>query len=113
MSNAMRRTYILMFLIVGLTLALLTGCANLAVYRNPASDIPVMNVYPGTRTAAVAGMVVAWPQMMLDRGDNGFMAENIFTIPLSLFVFADAICEIPFDTVFLPVDYYLYRKRRD
>lgn len=54
--------------------------------------------------AAGASVIVAYPQMMSTTGGNGFEFVNIFTIPLGLLVFCDAVCEFPVDTVCLPFD---------
>lgn len=85
-------------------LSLASGCVNLLTTRNPFSDCKVGQAYQSTRMAAGASVIVAYPQMMSTTGGNGFEFVNIFTIPLGLLVFCDAVCEFPVDTVCLPFD---------
>ena len=93
--------------IVALACVLASGCVNIVGARNPWSTMKVEECYQSTRLAASAAIITAFPQLMSDSpSTEGFMVENVFTIPLSLFVFADAICEIPFDTLFLPYDWF-------
>ena len=96
--NQMKRT------IAIILLSLASGCVNLLSSRNPFSDCKVEQVYQSTRMAAGASVFVAYPQMMSTTGGNGFEFVNIFTIPLGLLVFCDAVCEFPVDTVCLPFD---------
>lgn len=88
------------------------GCVNIAFTRNPFSDSKIGGCYQSTRIAACAAVVVAFPQMMSDNpSDYDFMFGNIFTVPLSVVVFADAICESPIDTLCLPYDMFASEKK--
>lgn len=88
------------------------GCVNLALTRNPFSDTKINGCYQSTKIAACAAVVVAFPQMMSDNpSDYDFMFGNIFTVPLSVVVFADAICESPIDTLCLPYDMFASEKK--
>lgn len=99
-------------LIIGLACSLTCGCVNILGARNPFADkMKVEECYQSTRIAAGATMIVAFPQLMSDNPrDYHFMADNFLTIPLSVVVLADTICEVPFDTLFLPYDFYASRK---
>ncbi len=39
--------------------------------------------------------------------DKGFIAENIFTVPVGCVCFVDVACECALDTVLWPADYWL------
>jgi len=88
--------------------ALLCGCINLYT-RFPTTDARIERVCQCSREAAALSIVCAFPQMMSDSpGDNGWMWENLLTIPfLGLPCAVDAVCEACIDTVCLPVDWPL------
>lgn len=89
-----------------------SGCVSVAYTRNPFSDSELQVTYQATRTAAMASIIVAFPQMMSDCPGTGFDPFNIFTIPLGVLVLGDAVAEAAVDTVCLPVDWPLSRARR-
>lgn len=93
-------------------LAMLAGCVN-CYTRWPTTDERIDRVYQCSREAAALSVIASFPQMMSDGpGDNGFMWENIFTIPfLGLPCAVDAVCEACIDTVCLPVDWPLAAAR--
>ena len=109
MSNAMRRSYVMLFLVVSMCVAFLSGCCNVMT-RNPISDMQIGSCYQSTGLACTAAALVAFPQSMGAGPTPGFIPENIFTIPLGIVVLADGTCEFCLDTVFLPVDYFLSKR---
>ena len=94
--------------------AMLCGCIN-GYTRFPTTDAKIERVYQCSREAAALSIVCSFPQMMSDcPSDNGWMWENLFTIPfLGLPCAVDAVCEACIDTVLLPVDWPLSASRRD
>lgn len=81
------------------------GCVNLYT-RFPTTDERIERVYQCSREAAGLSILVAFPQMMSDcPGDNGYMWENIFTVPLGCLCLCDALVEATVDTVCLPYDW--------
>lgn len=88
------------------------GCVNLYT-RCPWTDERIDRVYQCSREAAGLSVLVAFPQMMSDcPGDNGYMWENIFTVPLGCLCLCDAAVEACVDTVCLPVDWPLAASRK-
>ena len=92
----------------------LSGCINLYT-RFPTSEPRIERVYQCSHQAAGLSIVASFPQMMSDcPSDNGFMVENLFTIPfLGLPCAVDAICEACIDTVCLPIDWPLSASRKE
>ena len=89
------------------------GCVNLYT-RWPTTDERIDRVYQCSREAAALSVLVAFPQMMSDcPGDNGFMWENIFTVPVGCLCLCDAAAEACVDTVCLPVDWPLAASRKE
>ena len=88
------------------------GCVNLYT-RCPWTNERIDRVYQCSREAAGLSLLVAFPQMMSDcPGDNGYMWENIFTVPLGCLCLCDAAVEACVDTVCLPVDWPLAASRK-
>ena len=88
------------------------GCVNMYT-RWPTTDEKITMVYQCSREAAGLSVLVAFPQMMSDcPGDNGYMWENIFTVPLGCLCLCDAAVEACVDTVCLPVDWPLAASRK-
>lgn len=99
-------------LIAVAALSLTAGCMNMWT-RNPLTDTRIERCYQSSSTMAGAVIIVSFPQMMSDcPGDNGFMWENVFTVPLGCLVMCDAACEAVVDTVCLPFDWPISAKRR-
>lgn len=93
-----------------------SGCVSVAYTRNPFSDSELQVTYQATRTAAMASIIVAFPQMMSDcPSDYGaYVPLNILTVPLGLLVLCDAVVEAVPDTVCWPVDFWMtYDKPND
>ena len=89
------------------------GCVN-CYTRFPTTDARIEEVYQCSRQAAALSLVCAFPQMMSDRpGDNGFMWENVFTIPIGCIGLCDTACEAAIDTVLLPIDWPLAHYRKE
>ncbi len=86
-----------------------SGCVSVAYTRNPLSDSKLEVTYQATRTASMASVIVAFPQMMSDcPSDCGAYASlNILTVPLGLLVLCDAVVEAVPDTVCWPVDFWI------
>ena len=90
----------------------MTGCVNLYT-RWPTTDEKITMVYQCSREAAGLSVLVAFPQMMSDVPNGGFMWENIFTIPVGCLCLCDAAVEACIDTVCLPVDWLLAASRKE
>jgi len=92
---------------------LCAGCVNLYT-RWPTTEEKITMVYQCSREAAGLSVLVAFPQMMSDcPSDNGYMWENIFTVPLGCLCLCDAAVEACIDTVCLPVDWPLSASRKE
>lgn len=92
-------------------LSLASGCANLYT-RFPTTNAKIEQVYQSSRQAAGLSIIVAFPQMMSDVPGQGYMWENIFTVPLGCLCLCDAVCEAAIDTVCLPFDWPISAKRK-
>ena len=100
-------------LVMMCAVALCAGCVNLYT-RCPGTEEKITQVYQCSREAAGLSLLVAFPQMLSDcPGDNGYMWENIFTVPLGCLCLCDAAVEACIDTVCLPVDWPLAASRRE
>ena len=88
------------------------GCVN-CYTRWPTTDEKITMVYQCSREAAGLSVLVAFPQMMSDVPNGGFMWENIFTIPVGCLCLCDAAVEACIDTVCLPVDWPLAASRKE
>lgn len=103
-------------LVLACVLVAASGCVSVAYTRNPFSDSALQVTYQATRTAAMASVLVAFPQMMSDcPSDYGAYAPlNFLTVPLGVLVLADAVVEAVPDTLCWPVDFWLtYDKPKD
>ena len=81
-----------------------TGCVNVCT-RNPWSRTRIEDTYQCTQEAAGISWIIMFPQTMGYGNSNGFMLENIFTVPLGLVGFCDTACEAVLDTICLPYDW--------
>ena len=97
-----------------IAIAIVCGCVN-CYTRWPTTSEKITMVYQCSREAAALSVICSFPQMMSDcPSNNGFMLENIFTIPfLGLPCAVDALCEACIDTVCLPVDWPLAAFRKE
>ncbi len=99
-------------IIAAIGASLITGCVN-CYTRWPTTDEKITMVYQCSREGAGPSVLVAFPQRMSDcPGDNGYMWENIFTVPLGCLCLCDAAVEACIDTVCLPVDWPLAASRK-
>lgn len=90
--------------------AMLCGCVNMYT-RCPWTDEKIERTYQSTGVAYSFAIVAAWPQIMSDSpGNNGFMPENLISIPVGCAIMCDAACEAVIDTVCLPVDIVLSKR---
>ncbi len=94
-----------------LTCAALCGCVN-CYTRFPTTNAKIEQVYQSSRQAAGLSIIVAFPQMMSDVPGQGYMWENIFTVPLGCLCLCDAVCEAAIDTACLPFDWPISVKRK-
>lgn len=92
-------------------LSLAAGCVNLYT-RFPTTNAKIEQVYQSSRQAAGLSIIVAFPQMMSDAPGQGYMLENVFTVPLGCLCLCDAVCEAAIDTVCLPFDWPISAKRK-
>ena len=97
--------------IAACALSLASGCVNLYT-RFPTTNAKIEQVYQSSRQAAGLSIIVAFPQMMSDVPGQGYMWENIFTVPLGCLCLCDAVCEAAIDTVCLPFDWPISAKRK-
>lgn len=95
----------------GVTLLVFTcGCLN--VYNRFPGGPRLEEVYESTHQAAALTLVASFPQIMAD-GKQGFMWENLLTVPfLGIPCAVDTVLEACVDTVCLPVDACLISHRR-
>lgn len=91
---------------------LMCGCVNIYT-RWPTTSERIERVYQCSREAAGLSMLIAFPQMMSDVPGQGYMWENIFTIPVGCLCLCDAVVEACVDTVCLPVDWPLAASRKE
>ena len=91
--------------------SLAAGCVNLYT-RFPTTNAKIEQVYQSSRQAAGLSIIVAFPQMMSDVPGQGYMLENVFTVPLGCLCLCDAVCEAAIDTVCLPFDWPISAKRK-
>ena len=86
------------------------GCLN--VYNRFPGGPRLEEMYESTHQAAALTLVASFPQIMAD-GKQGFMWENLLTVPfLGIPCAADTVLEACVDTVCLPVDACLISYRR-
>lgn len=97
--------------IAACALSLEAGCVNLYT-RFPTTNAKIEQVYQSSRQAAGLSIIVAFPQMMSDAPGQGYMLENVFTVPLGCLCLCDAVCEAAIDTVCLPFDWPISAKRK-
>ena len=87
------------------------GCVNL-FERCPITGLNVNSTYQATDISLACARVIMFPQLIGPNGNLGTLyPENIFTIPVGCFCFADVACEAVLDTVFWPIDYLLENTR--
>jgi len=86
---------------------LLAACGCINVYNRLPCGPRLEEVYESTHQAAALTLVAAFPQIMAD-GKQGFMWENLLTVPfLGIPCAVDTVLEACVDTVFLPWDLYV------
>lgn len=88
-----------------------TGCVNMYI-RCPFTQSKIVDTYQSTRSAAGISLIVMFPQTMGYGNDRGFIAENIFTIPLGCIGMCDVLLEGCVDTVLYPCDYVISKTRK-
>ena len=89
----------------------LTGCVN-CYTRCPGTHARVEDAYQSTRTAAMASVICAFPQIMSDcPGDYRLLPLNLLTVPMGVVALADTVCEAAVDTVCLPADFAIAKCR--
>ena len=91
---------------------LLVACGCINVYNRSPGGPRLEEVYESTHQAAALTLIAAFPQIMAD-GKQGFMWENLLTVPfLGIPCAVDTVLEACVDTVCLPVDACLISHRR-
>jgi hypothetical protein len=96
----------------GVFALLFVACGCINVYNRSPGGPRLEEVYESTHQAAALTLVAAFPQIMAD-GKQGFMWENLLTVPFfGIPCAVDTVLEACVDTVCLPVDACLVSHRR-